>query len=57
MGDSQGRFVWYDPLTSDVDGAVRFYRDVVGWGHARLGRRCNAVRAHPAPGAGGRSRP
>ena len=25
------RFVWYDLMTTDVPGAVRFYRDVIGW--------------------------
>ena len=25
------RFVWYDLMTTDTDGATRFYRDVMGW--------------------------
>jgi hypothetical protein len=29
---ARGRFVWYDLNTSDPDGAIRFYTDVVGWG-------------------------
>lgn len=26
-----GRFVWHEVMTSDVEGAKRFYADVVGW--------------------------
>ena len=32
MSDSQGTFVWYELMTTDVDRAVAFYRDVIGWG-------------------------
>jgi len=32
MSESQGNFVWYELMTSDVTGAIRFYEDVVGWG-------------------------
>jgi predicted enzyme related to lactoylglutathione lyase len=32
MSDSQGNFVWYELATSDVDGAKKFYKDVIGWG-------------------------
>jgi len=32
MSDSQGNFCWYELATTDVDGAIRFYEDVVGWG-------------------------
>ena len=28
---SKGLFVWYEHLTRDVQGAVAFYSDVVGW--------------------------
>jgi predicted enzyme related to lactoylglutathione lyase len=32
MTDSNtGRFVWYELLTSDVEGAIAFYSDVAGW--------------------------
>src|SRR4051794_31408162 len=32
MTDSNtGRFVWYELLTSDPEGALTFYPDVVGW--------------------------
>lgn len=27
-----GSFFWYDVMTTDVDGAAKFYTDVVGWG-------------------------
>jgi len=26
-----GKFVWYELMTSDLDAAEKFYRDVVGW--------------------------
>jgi predicted enzyme related to lactoylglutathione lyase len=29
---AKGRFVWFDLNTSDPDGAIEFYSDVVGWG-------------------------
>ena len=29
---STGQFVWYDLMTTDPDGAMAFYKDVVGWG-------------------------
>lgn len=32
MDDDQGRFVWYELLTTDVAAAKTFYADVVGWG-------------------------
>jgi predicted enzyme related to lactoylglutathione lyase len=32
MSDSQGNFVWYDLVTTDVSGAIKFYKDVIGWG-------------------------
>ena len=31
MSDPQGRFVWYELMTTDIPGAARFYGDVVGW--------------------------
>lgn len=31
MADAHGRFVWYDLQTTDMDGAIRFYTQVVGW--------------------------
>ena len=33
MSDNHGRFIWYELMTNDVDGAKRFYDDVVGWHH------------------------
>ena len=32
MSDTQGNFVWYELMTSDVNAAVGFYKDIVGWG-------------------------
>ncbi len=32
MSDTQGNFVWYELQTSDVNGAIKFYKDVIGWG-------------------------
>jgi predicted enzyme related to lactoylglutathione lyase len=32
MSNSQGNFVWYELVTNDVKGAIRFYEDVIGWG-------------------------
>ena len=32
MSDTQGNFVWYELMTRDVNGAIRFYKDVIGWG-------------------------
>ena len=29
---AQGRFVWYDLVTTDPDAAVSFYGEVIGWG-------------------------
>jgi predicted enzyme related to lactoylglutathione lyase len=31
---SRGRFVWYDLMTTDPDGAADFYEKVAGWGSA-----------------------
>ena len=32
MANSQGRFVWYELMTTDVAAAKAFYAKVVGWG-------------------------
>lgn len=32
MSQSHGKFVWYELSTTDVAAAIRFYKDVVGWG-------------------------
>ena len=32
MSDMQGTFVWCELDTSDVGGAIKFYKDVIGWG-------------------------
>jgi predicted enzyme related to lactoylglutathione lyase len=39
--NSHGHFVWYELITSDVEGAKAFYTNVIGWG----------VRDASAPGA------
>ncbi|MFC0686078.1 VOC family protein [Novosphingobium clariflavum] len=31
MGNPVGSFIWYELLTSDIDGAAAFYKAVVGW--------------------------
>lgn len=31
MSDIHGRFIWYELMTTSVDGAKTFYGDVVGW--------------------------
>jgi predicted enzyme related to lactoylglutathione lyase len=31
MSAASGRFVWFNLMTSDVDGAKPFYADIVGW--------------------------
>ncbi len=33
----QGRFVWYELLTSDPDAATDFYTELIGWGTAEWG--------------------
>lgn len=32
MSTSHGNFVWYELVTDDVNGAIKFYEDVIGWG-------------------------
>lgn len=32
MGNSHGRFVWYELMTTDIETAKFFYANVVGWG-------------------------
>jgi len=32
MGDSHGRFVWYELMTTDMKAARTFYAKVIGWG-------------------------
>lgn len=31
MADTCAAFIWYELMTTDIDGAARFYGDVVGW--------------------------
>lgn len=37
MGSSRGKFLWYELATTDVEGAIRFYGDVVGLGTREYG--------------------
>ena len=37
MPMSEGDFVWYELMTSDVEGAQAFYAKVVGWSMAESG--------------------
>lgn len=37
MANPEGTPIWYELITTDVDGAQRFYADVVGWSIAPLG--------------------
>jgi predicted enzyme related to lactoylglutathione lyase len=43
MTNPQGSFIWYELMTSDPDGAARFYGAVVGW----------TIAAHSDPAASG----
>src|SRR5262245_45735920 len=52
MSDSQGRFVWYDLITSDVNAAIAFYTDVIGWGTQPFGEGYVMWTAGGAPGGG-----
>jgi predicted enzyme related to lactoylglutathione lyase len=33
MSEHHGRFIWYELITTDLDGASGFYEKVVGWTH------------------------
>jgi predicted enzyme related to lactoylglutathione lyase len=37
MTNSHGSFIWYELMTSDAEGAERFYSEVVGWKVAPFG--------------------
>src|SRR5215475_11860120 len=39
MSDTQGDFVWYELNTTDVKGAIKFYKEIVGWGTEPFGER------------------
>src|SRR3546814_18841918 len=43
MTNPKGSFIWYELMTSDPDGAARFYGAVVGW----------TIAAHSDPAASG----
>jgi predicted enzyme related to lactoylglutathione lyase len=31
MSDIRGRFLWFDLMTTDTDGAKAFYTETIGW--------------------------
>jgi uncharacterized protein len=37
MSDTRGSYVWYELATNDVERAIEFYGDVVGWGTEKFG--------------------
>lgn len=32
MASTHGQFIWYDLITTDIEGATRFYTEILGWG-------------------------
>jgi len=38
MSNKPSGFIWYELMTSDIDAAGRFYRDVVGWSMSSSGQ-------------------
>ena len=44
MGDSHGRFVWYELMTTDLEAANAFYGEVVGWRTVRPQCPVHAIR-------------
>jgi predicted enzyme related to lactoylglutathione lyase len=51
MGKSDGRFVWYELLTTDIETAKTFYSSVVGWGTADVSMPGSAYTLFTAGGA------
>ena len=37
MANAEGTPIWYELITTDADGAQKFYADVVGWSIAPMG--------------------
>jgi predicted enzyme related to lactoylglutathione lyase len=52
MSEHHGRFIWYELITTDLDGASRFYEDVVGWTHEDMTNDCMTYRMVKADGNG-----
>jgi len=52
MSNFQGKFVWYELLTSDVAGAEAFYKSVIGWGARDAGHATMAYTVFTAGEAG-----
>jgi uncharacterized protein len=56
MSKNQGKFVWYELATTDVKGAIDFYRSVIGWQtdfYEGAGMPYNILKADGANGIGG----
>lgn len=43
MTDLTGKFFWYELMTSDPEGAIRFYGDVVGGPPRLSAMTCKAI--------------
>jgi predicted enzyme related to lactoylglutathione lyase len=56
MSKNQGKFVWYELATTDVKGAIDFYRNVIGWQtdfYEGAGMPYNILKADSSNGIGG----
>ncbi|MBV8684608.1 MAG: VOC family protein [Caulobacteraceae bacterium] len=52
MSDDQGRFIWYELMTPDVEAAKAFYNKVVGWTVQEMPMPGGAYTVFEAAGAG-----
>jgi predicted enzyme related to lactoylglutathione lyase len=52
MSQNHGRYIWHELITTDLDGATRFYEDVVGWTHQDMGDERMIYRVVSAAGDG-----
>lgn len=50
MSDMQGKFVWYELLTTDTAAAAKFYGSVVGWGASDAGMGAAGYTVFEVPG-------
>ncbi|WP_022681410.1 VOC family protein [Sphingobium bisphenolivorans] len=53
MTDLNGKFFWYELMTSDPEAAIAFYRDVVGWTTASFGDDLSGEPYHVVSGSAG----
>jgi predicted enzyme related to lactoylglutathione lyase len=56
MSRNQGKFVWYELATTDVQGAIDYYRNVIGWEtdfYEGAGMPYNILKADSSMGVGG----